>query len=146
MVVFGRKERLEGNVGAGQVVEAGGGDEFVAQTPHARALAVHQEQIACQHVFGCNVHTRSYHFVEGARCKLACREERAQVDRAVRREAGIRLTVQVNGDARDDEQVGIRREQATFDAAVRAHHDAAGHRQRLVEPGMVHDAAICFDV
>ena len=52
----------------------------------------------------------------------------------------------MNRDARNDEQVRIGREQAAFDAAVRAHHDAAGHRKRLVEPGMIHDAAVRFNV
>ncbi len=105
-----------------------------------------RRKVAGQDVLGAGAHALGNHAVEVLLVQATGREERAEVDGLVERLAVVHGAIEVDGHAGNEQQVAVGGEEAALDARSCAHQDAAGERQRLVEPGVVNHAAVALDV
>ena len=147
--VLGREERLQGHVGAAQVVQLGRAHKLRGAgrpAPGHGFLAVAEEGVAGQHLPGLHAQLVGDHRVEGALAEVSRREERAEVNGPVELGVAATLAVEVDGHARDDGHVAIRGKQAALHAVALAHEGAPGHAERAVEPGVVNHAAVGLHV
>ena len=140
------KKTLERGVGAGKVVELRRADELAGGPPNPRRLAVVDEEVAREHVGGLHAEVVGNHLVEGAGGKLACREERHEVFRAVELKPAVHLAVEVDGHAGNKRHVAARVVEAARHTRALADKHATGDAERAVEPGVVDHAAVSLDV
>ena len=144
--VIRREEGLERHIGALEVVEMACGDELASAAPDARLLVGHEEEVAREDVRRLAARGLGHHLVEGPRGKLARREERAEVHRAVELGREAARAVEVDGEARDEaDVVGDVHETALHARAV-AHEHAARKSERAVQPRVVEHASVGLDV
>ena len=140
------KKTLERGVGAGKVVELRRADELAGGPPNPRRLAVIDEEVAREHIRGAHAKVVGNHLVEGAGGKLACREERHEVFRAVELKPAVHLAVEVDGHAGNKRHVAARVVEAARHTRALADEHATGDAERAVEPGVVDHAAVGLDV
>ena len=144
--VAGVQECVERGVSAHKVIQLGSRNEFIFRSPNNRLLPVYQEHIAPQHLLRPHPQPSRQKLVECGGGKRAGREQRAQVYFAVRRKPAVHAVIHMDGQAGNDGNHVIERDQHALDAVLGFHHDAPGNRKRTVEPGVVDHAAVGFHV
>ena len=127
-------------MGAGEVIELGGGEKYLFRAPEPGGLGIIKHEIVRENV-------RLLHARRPRRNGEQLRRALHAVDR---QELGLRLdlmaevclAVKVDGEARDQREILSAIDKPRLDALLRAHDESAGDAERTVKPRRKQRAAV----
>lgn len=108
MLVIRSQESLQTRIGELQIVQVRCAHKLLGCTPHCQLLAVDKVGVTREDCIQLTAELLGDQPVEGSLFKFPCREQRAEIDCSVWSKGFIDLTVHMNCEARDGQEVLIK--------------------------------------
>ena len=108
MLVIRSQESLQTRIGELQIVQVRCAHKLLDCTPHCRLLTVDEVEVTREDCIQLTAELLGDQFVEGSLFRFPCREQRAEIDCSVWPKGFIDLTVHMNCEVRDGQEVLIK--------------------------------------
>ena len=107
MLVIRSQEGLQTRIGGLQIVQVLCAHKLLDCTPHCRLLTVDEVEVTREDCIQLTAELLGDQFVEGSLFRFPCREQRAEIDCSVWPKGFIDLTVHMNCDIWNEQQIPI---------------------------------------